>query len=308
MSDDRHHTEKYLSPHLDDFLSQVGDRFKEWGDLEWEKRVLESGATRLNEFGFDPFGMSPAFIRKVIPLVRFLYRGYFRVSSHGLHELPKTRVMFVANHSGQLPFDGALIAAAVAIEGQPPRIVRSMVERWVPSLPFVSLFMARCGQVLGNPENSRRLLDNDEAILVFPEGVRGISKLYRERYQLKKFSAGFMRLAMETGTPIIPVGVVGAEEAMPALAHSRTLARLLGAPAFPITPTFPWLLLFGLIPYPVKIRLYFGEPMTFSGDPDDEDEVIDAKVARVQAKVQALVDRGLEERGPFPLSVLGGRR
>ena len=308
MNDDNGHYEEYLSPHLDDFLSVIGDRFRDWGDKDWESKILASGAGNLNEFGFDPFGMSPAFIRKVIPVVRFLYRAYFRVSTNGLHELPTTRLMFVANHSGQLPFDGALIAAAVAVEGNPPRIVRSMVERWVPTLPFVSLFMARCGQILGNPENSRRLLLNDEAILVFPEGVRGISKLYRDRYKLQDFSAGFMRLAMETGTPIVPVGVIGAEEAMPAFHNSRILARLLGAPAFPITPTFPWLLGLGLIPYPVKIRLYFGEPIQFDGDPNDEDEVIQAKVDQVQGRVQKLLDRGLKERGPFPISVLGGVR
>jgi len=300
--------EDYLSPHLDDFLSQMGDWFRDWGDKDWENRVLSSGAARLNEFGFDPFGMSPAFIGKVIPIVRFLYRGYFRVGTYGLHELPTTRLMFVGNHSGQLPFDAALIAAAIAIEGRPPRIVRSMVERWVPTLPFVSLFMTRCGQILGDPENSRRLLNNDEAILVFPEGTRGISKLYRDRYKLRTFSAGFMRLAIETGTPIVPVAVVGAEETMPAFYNFKRLARLLGAPAFPITPTFPWLLLLGLIPYPVKIRLHFGEPMHFDGDPNDEDEVIDAKVARVQEKVQWLVDKGLKDRGPFPLSLLGGMR
>lgn len=298
----------YRSPYLDDFLTEVGTRFRDWGDKNWENQVLTSGATHLNEFGYDPFGMSPAFIRKVIPIVRFLYRGYFRVQTHGLHELPTTRLMFVANHSGQLPFDGSLIAAALAIEGRPPRILRSMVERWVPSLPFVSLFMSRCGQVLGDPDNSRRLLENDEAVLVFPEGVRGISKLFWERYKLKKFSAGFMRLAMETRTPIVPVAVVGAEEAIPALFNSKLLARLLGAPAFPITPTFPWFFPLGILPYPVKIHLYFGEPMSFAGDPNDEDEVVESKVARVQAQVQKLVDRGLKERGPFPISLLGGIR
>ncbi len=296
------------SPHLDEYLSQFEDWFRDWGDKEWENRVLSSGAARLNEFGYDPFGMSPAFIRKVIPFVRFLYRAYFRVTTHGLHELPTTRLMFVSNHSGQIPLDGALIAAAVAVEGRPPRILRSMVERWVPSLPFVSLFMTRCGQVLGDPDNSRRLLENDEAILVFPEGVRGISKLYKDRYKLQEFGTGFMRLAVETRTPIVPVAVIGAEEAVPALYNFRWLARLLGAPSFPITPTFPWLLGLGLLPYPVKVHIWFGEPMHFTGDPDDEDEVIDLNVEKVRSKVAQLIARGLEERGPFPFSILGGIR
>jgi 1-acyl-sn-glycerol-3-phosphate acyltransferase len=298
-------TEEYLSPQVDDFINQFGDWFRDWGDKDWENRILDSGTARLNELGYDPFGMSPAFIKKVVPIIRFLYRAYFRVSTHGLYELPTTRLMFVSNHSGQLPFDGALIAAAVAIEGKPPRIVRSMVERWVPSLPFVSLFMARCGQVLGDPENSRRLLENDEAILVFPEGVRGISKLFSQRYQLRPFGSGFMRQAIETKTPVAPVAVIGAEESMPAFFNLKRLARLVGAPAFPVTPTFPWLLLLGLVPYPVKIHIYFGEPMTFSGDPNDEDDVIEAKVKQVQDRVAELIRRGLKERGPFPFSVLG---
>lgn len=308
MATDDHNFDGMLSPHLDDWMSQAGDWFRDWGDSQWENDLLESGTTKLNEFGYDPFGMSPSFIKKVIPVIRFLYRAYFRVAVTGLHELPRTRVMFVANHSGQLPFDGALIAAAVAVEGKPPRILRSMVERWVPTLPFVSLFMSRCGQVLGDPENSRRLLESDEAILVFPEGAKGISKLYRDRYQLQSFGSGFMRLAMETGTPIIPVAVIGAEEAMPALHNSRFLARLLGAPAFPITPTFPWLGGLGLVPYPVKIRIQFGQPMKFRGDPNDEDDVIDSKVAKVKNSIDTMLQQGLRKRGPFPFSVLGGYR
>lgn len=299
--------EEFLSPQLDDWLSTVGDFFRDWGDKEWENEVLSSCASNLNEFGYDEFGMSPAFIRKLIPFLRYLYHGYFRVETHGLGGLPPGRLMFVSNHSGQLPFDGALIASAVAIQGKPPRIVRSLVERWVQTLPFVSLFMARLGQVLGNPENTRRLLEHDEAVLVFPEGVRGISKLIWQRYRLKSFSSGFMRLAMETETPIIPVAVIGAEEAMPALYNSRLLSKLLGTPGFPITPTFPLFLGLGLIPYPVKIHIWFGEPMTFKGDPHDEDDAIDQKVLTVRRRIQELLRKGLRQRGSLPLSILGRR-
>ncbi len=299
------HEGGFLSPQLDDWMSTVGDLFPDWGDKQWENEVVAACGSRLNEFGYDEFGMSPAFIRKIIPVMRFLYHVYFRVKAVGLDSVPATRVMFVANHSGQLPFDGALIATAVAISAKPPRVVRSLVERWVPHLPFVGTFMARCGQVLGEPDNTRRLLENDEAVLVFPEGVSGISKLYWQRYQLKAFSGGFMRLAIGTGTPIIPVAVVGAEEAMPALYNSRGLARILGAPSFPITPTFPWLLGLGLIPYPVRIRVYFGEPMEFTGDPNEEDSVVDEKVLLVRRRVQELLRKGLKDRGPLPLGPLG---
>ncbi len=285
------------SKDLDLWLDEVGGWFGEWGDTKWEERIVGAAGHNLNEFGYDAFGMSPAFIRKVIPLVRFLYRVYFRVQARGTHAIPAGRVMFVGNHGGQIPIDGMLVAAAVALDADPPRILRSMVERWVPTLPFVSTFMARCGQVLGDPANSRYLLEQGEATLVFPEGVKGISKTWDKRYQLQDFGNGFMRLALETKTPIIPVATVGLEDAVPALFNSRFLAKLFGAPSFPITPTFPWLLPFGILPYPLKIHVEFGEPMTFRGHPDEEDEVIDRKVDRVKAEIQRMLDERVARRG-----------
>ena len=127
------------------------------------------------------------------------------------------RVLLVSNHSGQLPFDGAMIEIAFLIDRDPPRAVRALMDTWVPTLPFVSTFMARCGQVVGTPENCRRLLAADEALLVFPEGTRGLNKLFRERYKLQRFGHGFMRLALESGAPVVPVAVVGAEEQAPGL-------------------------------------------------------------------------------------------
>jgi 1-acyl-sn-glycerol-3-phosphate acyltransferase len=204
--------------------------------------------------------------------------------------------MVVANHSGQIPIDGLVTVAAAVLQRKPPRMLRAMVEKWVPTLPFISYFMARCGQVVGTPENCQRLLERDEGILVFPEGVRGISKTFDQRYHLQPFGYGFMRIALESQTPIVPLAVVGAEEQMPALANSQTLARLVGAPSFPITPLFPWLGPLGLLPLPVRYRLYFGEPMSFTGDPNDEDRMIGAKVDEVSRAVQGLIDRGLAER------------
>jgi 1-acyl-sn-glycerol-3-phosphate acyltransferase len=165
------------------------------------------------------------------------------------------------------------------------------VEKWVPTLPFVSTFMARCGQIVGTPENCRRLLAADEAILVFPEGVRGLNKPYRERYQLKQFGVGFLRLALESNAPVVPVGVVGAEEQAPQLFDLKPLARLLDFPAFPITPT--------LLPFPLPSRyhIHFGEPMRLAGTPDDEDAELEERVAEVQRAVQGLLERGVAERG-----------
>jgi 1-acyl-sn-glycerol-3-phosphate acyltransferase len=169
-------------------------------------------------------------------------------------------------------------------------VARALLDTWVPTLPFVSTFMARCGQIVGTPENCRRLLAAEEALLVFPEGTRGLNKLWAERYRLKDFGLGFMRLALENGAPIVPVGVVGAEEQAPALFDLKPLARLLAFPAFPITPT--------VLPFPLpsRYRLWFGEPMRFEGSPDDEDAALEEKVDRVKAAVTALLARGLEER------------
>jgi len=286
------------SKDLDLWLDEVGGWFRDWGDTGWEKRIVAAAAHNLNEFGYDPFGMSPGFIRKLIPVIRFIYRVYFRVQTRGTHFIPSQgRVIFVGNHGGQIPVDGLLVASAVALEADPPRILRSMVERWVPTLPFVSLFMARCGQILGDPANSRRLLEQEEAILVFPEGIKGISKTWRDRYRLQDFGGGFMRLALETKAPIVPVAITGLEEAVPALHNSRFLAKLFGTPSFPITPTFPWLLPFGILPYPLKIHVDFGEPMRFRGHPDEEDEVIDRKVDKVKDAIQGMLDERLARRG-----------
>jgi 1-acyl-sn-glycerol-3-phosphate acyltransferase len=251
----------------------------------------ELGGRATDDFGFDPDSL-----KIVAPLVEWFYRNYFRVEPHGLENLPPGRVLLVSNHSGQVPIDGMMIASALLFDAHPPRAARSMVERWVPTLPFVSTFFARVGQVLGAPENCRVLLGQEHAILVFPEGVRGINKTYDQAYRLQAFGNGFMRLALETRTPIVPVGVVGAEEQYPALTNLRPVAKALGLPALPITPLFPLAGPLGLLPLPVKYRIYFGEPMQFEGEPDDEDAIIGARVARVRDAVDALLRRGLAER------------
>lgn len=249
-------------------------------------------ASRLsgNEFGLDPFGFSLDYSLAALAPFLWMYKSYFRVDAQGLENVPAGRVLIVANHSGQLPFDAAMIGLAVLTEATPPRPVRSMVEKWMPTLPFVSIFMSRMGQVVGTPENCRRLLDAGEAILVFPEGTRGINKLWRDRYRLTDFGLGFMRLALETDTPIVPVAVVGGEEQAPALFDLKPVARLLKFPAFPITPTvLP-------IPLPSRYHIRFGEPLRFSGSANDEDAELERKVKEVKATIQAMINRGLKER------------
>lgn len=246
---------------------------------------------RTNEFGFDPFGFHKDSLRYAALVARFFYRDYFRCEVHGLDRVPAGRVILVANHSGQLPFDGMCIASALFLEHQPPRVVRSMVEKFVPSWPFVSYLFPRWGQITGTPENCHRLLEAEEAILVFPEGARGIAKPFSKRYQLEDFGLGFMRIALAARTPIVPIAVIGAEEQVPAV-NVRPLARLFKVPSFPLMPFPPFLPL----PLPVKYRIHFGEPLTFEGDPDDDDEVIEDKVRLVKSSIQSMLRLGLEER------------
>jgi 1-acyl-sn-glycerol-3-phosphate acyltransferase len=283
------------------FLSRLLGRAGDAGDDALERLLGESFADRIarvplavGSSGVDPFGLDPEWMKYVILGFATLHRKYFRTEVHGIRSIPTGRVLFVANHSGQVPIDGVLIAAALFMDAEPPRFVRAMVEKWAVSLPFVSLFFARIGQVVGVPENAARLLAQGEAVLVFPEGVRGISKTFDQRYKLTEFGLGFMRLAIETDTPIVPVAVVGGEEQYISVANINGLAKFLRAPAFPIIPQifFPG----GQLPLPTKYRLWFGEPMRFSGDPDDDDSVIEEKVWLVKQTVQSMLNRALKER------------
>ncbi|MFY2559863.1 lysophospholipid acyltransferase family protein [Corallococcus terminator] len=278
-------------------LERLGDRVKK-GLRDWTDRLAnDEQKSRMqalprpgNEYGVDPFGYNLDFSLSAVAPFLWLYRNYFRVETYGIEKVPAGRVLLVSNHSGQLPLDGAMIGVSLMLEASPPRAMRSMVEKWVPSLPYVSTFMARMGQIVGTPENCRRLLESDEAILVFPEGLRGINKLWPQRYQLQEFGLGFMRLALETRTPIVPVAVVGAEEQAPALMDLKPVAKLLGFPSFPVTPT-------GLpFPLPTKYRIYYGDPMHFTGRPDDEDSELDKKVRTVKASIQSMLHQGLKER------------
>jgi len=251
---------------------------------------IEQVAKSENEFGVDPFGFDINYALAAMAPFVWLYKQYFRVQTFNIDRVPAGRVLLVSNHSGQLPLDGAMIVVALLTEAPRPRAVRSMVEKWVQTLPYVSTFMARAGQIIGTPENCRRLLEAEEAILVFPEGVRGLGKTWGQRYRLQDFGLGFMRLALETKTPIAPVAVIGAEEQAPSLANLKPLAKILGFPYVPLTPTvIP-------LPLPSRYRIYFGEPMVFSGRPDDEDAELDKKVAAVKATIQSMIDEGLKAR------------
>jgi len=260
---------------------------------ELEERLSRVSAD-LAPHGVDPFGWDPNYARYVIAAAAKLSRSYFRTIVQGIEKLPAGRVLIVANHAGQIPLDGVIIAISVFLEANPPRVVRAMVEKWSQTLPFVSTFFAKCGQVVGIPENAKRLLGRGEPILVFPEGTKGLSKTFQNRYQLTDFGLGFMRLALETNTPILPLAVIGSEEQYISVANVRSIAKALRMPSFPVIPQL--LIPGGQLPLPTRYRLSFGEPLHFRGDADDDDAVIEEKVWVVKATIQSMLNRGLMER------------
>jgi 1-acyl-sn-glycerol-3-phosphate acyltransferase len=252
--------------------------------------------TPLNAWGYDAFGFNRDTAEQLLLVTALLYRYWFLAEVEGIENIPSGRVLLISNHGGQIALDAAMIGTATLLDANPPRIIRGMGEYWLPTVPWINLAMVRTGSVVGTRRNCVRLLDSGECVIAFPEGIRGMNKLIWERYQLKEFGHGFMRLALETNTPIVPIAVVGAEEQAPAIANLMPLARLLGMPAFPITLTFPLLGPLGLVPLPVKYRIFFGEPLHFEGDHNDEDEVIAEKVDVVKARIAGMLARGLAKR------------
>ena len=257
---------------------------------------LQKVPTALNEYGYDPYGFSTETAERLLLPCALLYRHYFRVETHDIDRVPAGKALLVGNHAGQLPFDAAMLGTAMILDADPPRISRPMAEYWVSELPWVSVLAARSGTLVGTPENCASMLDRGEVVMVFPEGVRGMNKLYSERYRLQRLGTGFMRLALSSNTPIVPVACIGSEEQNPGIANLKGLGRLLGVPAFPITFTFPWLGPLGLLPAPVKYHFYFGEPIHFDGDEDDDDRSIAQKVGVVKDAIHGLMERGLDER------------
>ncbi|HUP92285.1 MAG TPA: lysophospholipid acyltransferase family protein [Solimonas sp.] len=241
----------------------------------------------VGSFGYDPWGYNENTVKIMLGVGRLMYEKYFRATAHGLQNIPKKgRLLIVGNHSGQLPMDGIMVGYALATNPDGPRAARAMIERFFPTVPYLGNFLNSVGAVIGDPLNCSKLLEHDEAIIVFPEGVRGSGKLYKQRYQLQRFGNGFMHLAMQHKTPIVPVGIVGCEETMPSLYDIKPLARLLGIPYFPVAP---------LLPLPARVYLNFGPPMHFKGNAGSEEEVT-ARVEQVKTEIRKLIDKGLKER------------
>jgi len=241
--------------------------------------------------GIDPYGARQEDVARQFTILGWLYRHYFRVSVAGVDHVPvRGRAMLVGNHSGGWAVDALMALASTFFELEPPRLAHGMAEKFLNRLPISSLIMQRSGHLTGLPEHARRLLADERLLMVFPEGARGTAKLYPERNSLVRFGTGFMRLAMELKTPIVPFGFVGGGEAVPSILNLYRLGRLFGVPYIPITP---YLL---PVPLPVALRIEYGEPMHFDGTGDESDEAINDNVQRVSDAIATLIARGVAAR------------
>lgn len=242
--------------------------------------------------GYDRFGMHPDFVALGETIASPLYDHYFRVDSHGAENIPATGpAVIAANHSGTVPVDGMMLWIDVLRNTDPPRTARPVADYFVSTLPVVSTLFARCGVVSGSRGNARALLEAGELLMIFPEGTPGIGKPFSERYKLQAWRQGHAELAIRYRAPVVPVGIVGAEEQMPQLARIP-LPRRFAVPYLPV-PATP-------IPLPVRYHVYYGAPLRFDQEytPEDADdpELVRAAAQRVKESVQALLDRGLSER------------
>jgi 1-acyl-sn-glycerol-3-phosphate acyltransferase len=237
--------------------------------------------------GYDRFGTSRAHLEIFFSVLLPLYRHYFRVHAIGVDNVPRQgRAMVVGNHSGGYAIDGLMTLASLFFEPEPPRLAQGMAEKFISALPVSSLWSARLGQLTGLPEHAERLLQDDRLLMVFPEGARGTAKLFKERYSLVRFGTGFVRLALATHTPIIPMAFIGGADAVPTIMNLYKLGRLFGVPYIPVTP---WLL---PLPAPRPCTVLFGEPLTFTGTGHEDDEAIEVMVKDVKQRIAGLMEEG----------------
>lgn len=216
------------------------------------------------DYSVDDFGFDPDFVEHItLPLMRVLYRQWFRVEVRGIEHVPADgSALIVANHSGTIALDAQMLQVAIHDEHPAKRSLRLLGADLVFKTPVMGAIARKQGATLAANPDAERLLSSGEVVGVFPEGFKGVGKPFSERYKLQRFGrGGFVSAAVRTGAPIIPVSIIGAEETYPLLGDAKVLARLLGAPYFPITPTWPWLGPLGLLPLPSKWIMEFGEPV-----------------------------------------------
>jgi 1-acyl-sn-glycerol-3-phosphate acyltransferase len=258
-------------------------------------RIVRDAVDRLeipfDALGVDPYGASKPHLRLALAALAAFYRHYFAVETRGIeHVPPRGRAMLVGNHSGGIAIDAAMVVVSCLLEMDPPRLAQGMAERFITRLPFLSEWATRAGQLPGLPEHAERLLEDERLLMIFPEGARGTAKLFRDRYSLVEFGAGFMRLALKTRAPVVPFAVLGGGEAFPTVANAYKLGRSLGVPYLPVVA-------YGIpIPLPAKIEIDYGAPMHFPGTGNENDEIVYGHVAEVKGAIARMLAAGVRRR------------
>ncbi len=244
-----------------------------------------------NRYGIDAYGVSRKQLARMYSLFALLYRRYFDVSIVGIEQVPSSgRAMLVGNHSGGLALDATIVMASMMLDAEQPRLVQAMVDKFIGYMPFAGRLTTEMGHLIGLPEHAQRLLNDERLLLVFPEGHRGTAKLYGDRNTLVRFGTGFIRLALQTKSPVVPFAFIGGGEAIPTVANLDKIGKFLGLPYLPVTP---YLL---PLPRPVPLELYYSEPMIFEGTGNEEDSVIQGYVEQVKDRIGDLIERGVRIR------------
>ncbi len=238
-----------------------------------------------NRYGIDPYGIDKRALAQFFTALGFFSRRYNQVEAYGVRHIPDGAAMLVGNHSGGVAIDGGMVLATCFFEREPPRLAQGMVDKFVARLPGAGPMAARVGQFTGLPQHAERLLDDGRLLMVFPEGARGTAKLAHQAHSLVRFGTGFLRLALRTGAPIVPMAFLGAGEAFPTIANLPT-GGLLGIPYLPVPR---WLF---ALPRPTRFQLLFGAPMRLEGTGNEDDAEIATKVGRVRDRIAYLLEQG----------------
>jgi 1-acyl-sn-glycerol-3-phosphate acyltransferase len=273
------------------------------GALTWENlaRAWSAFYFTWHSESVDDFGYDKKFTKTILPLFEFLYTMWWRVEAQDVEHVPaEGPALIVSNHSGVLPWDGIMINLAIRHHHPARRECRMLALDMFALLPFLAPMLAQTGAVRASQENGERLLRRGELVGVFPEGVKGVGKPFKQRYRLARFGrGGFVRLALRTGAPMVPCAVVGAEEVHPMIASANWVGKPLGLPYWPLTPTFPWLGPLGVIPLPSKWSIDFADPIpvdSYGPDAADDPILVNRLTQEVRSAVQRMIDGRLARR------------
>lgn len=252
----------------------------------------------------DKYGFSLDSCKSSEKFFRFLYQKWFNVTILGLENIPESgRAVLCGNHSGGLPLDGAMLYDGIIQFHPHPRRIRFLVNEFIRQSAVAGNIIRGFGGVPAKYDVATELLHNEELVLFYPEAEKGTGKLYKDRYQLVDFNPGFVKAAIETSSKIIPITTVGGDEIYPILGNLKPIAKIMGAPYWPITPFFPWLPFpLNAVPLPVKLLICVGKPIDLGYPPEkaEDHELIESIARKIQDDIQSeLNDLLAIRKSPF---------